>query len=136
MKFALLVAGTAGFAMLAVFAIPGTVVGSASVGFHHVVERSGFAQVSLADLNPLRAIFDYEKRRIQTPLTPEQLGFHPSPPMTFSPIAIVPPQSLKLDLSQSFGQQAQMQIEQNNRRMQDMQAYARDPTHWVGPPPN
>lgn len=125
MKFLVPVVVAAGTGVLAVFAVPASFVGMAS----HAVR-----QIHLADLNPIRAVFDYEQQQVRTPMTPQDLGFHASP-MTLSPVIMTPPQSLGVNLGQSFDPQAQMEIEQNNRRMQDMQAYMRDPNHWMGPPP-
>jgi len=124
MKFVLMLVAAACAGALAMAAVPTAIVRSGA---------EDLRQFHLADLNPLRLIFDYEQQRIQTPLTPEELGFHGSP-VVMAPI--VPPPGLKLDLSQSLNPQAQYEIQRNNQRMQDMQAYMHDPSHWVGPPPN
>ena len=124
MKFVLMLVAAACAGALTVVAIPTAIVGSGA---------QELRQFHLVDLNPLRLIFDYEQLRIQTPMTPEQLGFHPSR-VTLTPI--VPPPPLKLDLSQSLDPQARYEIQRNDQRMQDMQAYMHDPSHWVGPPPN
>jgi hypothetical protein len=126
MKFVLLVVAAAGAGALATFAVPTLLFSAAS---------DQLRQIRLTDLSPFRAIYDMEKQQIQPGLTPEQLGIHRSP-ITISPITLPPPQSLKLDLSHAFEAQAELQIQQNERRMRDMQAYGRDPMHWEGPPPN
>ena len=124
MKFVLLMVSAAVAGALTMLALPTTMVGPG------VAE---LRQMRLADLKPLQLIFDYQQKRIRTPLTPEEMGFHGSP-VVLTPIA--PPPALKLDLGQSLDPQAQYELQHNNQRMQDMQAYMRDPSHWVGPPPN
>jgi len=126
MKFVVLVAAVAVVAAAAVSALPPTLVSTVAADLR---------QFRLVDLNPLRAVFDYEQRQIQTPMTPEALGFHTST-MKLTPMSLTPPASLGLNLGQSFDPQAQYEIQQNNQRVQDMQAYMHDPAHWVGPPPN
>jgi hypothetical protein len=66
---------------------------------------------------------------------PEQLGLHTST-VTVTPMMAAPPASLKLDLGRAYQEQAQSQIGQNERRMQDLRAYANNPSQWSGPPPN
>lgn len=94
---------------------------------------AGVLLASAMPVNPVRVVFDYEQHRMQKPPTPEQMGFHGSA-VVLSPIA--PPPPLKLDLGQSLDPQARYELQRNDQRMQDMRAYARDPSHWVGPPPN
>lgn len=124
MKFVILMVSAAVAGALSMFLVPTTIV------------RSGteeLRQFRLADLNPLRLIFDYEQKQRQTPLTPAEMGFHGSP-VILKPIS--PPATLKLDLSQSLQTQGDLGMQQSDRHMQDMQAYTRDPDHQVGPPPN
>lgn len=73
-------------------------------------------------VNPVQVAFDYGQHRIRTPATPG--GFH-SAPVTVAPNA--PPPPLKLDLGQSLQTQAELQIQQSDRRRQDIQAYRHNP---------
>lgn len=85
------------------------------------------ALVALAmPVNPFRAVYNYEQHRIQTPATPEELGLHAS---AVTPMPLAPPPPLKLDLGQSLQTQAELQIQQNDRRTQDLQAYRPNPSH-------
>src|SRR5579863_3386585 len=40
-----------------------------------------FPGFTIADLNPVRAAYDTVKAKIETPMTPEQMGFQTSPPL-------------------------------------------------------
>ena len=135
MKFALLVIVAAVAGALAMFAVPVTVIQSASLDVRGFVDRSGLTEIHLTNINPFRSIFDYEQQQIRMGLTPEQLGIHSSA-ITVTPMRLGPPQVLKLDLSRAFEVQAESQILQNERRMQDLQAYGRHPMHWESLPPN
>ncbi|HEX3432359.1 MAG TPA: hypothetical protein VHT03_15900 [Rhizomicrobium sp.] len=85
--------------------------------------------------NPFRAVFAYEQRQIGDGMTAGDLSIHDSA-IKLSPIPLVPPQSLKLDLSQSFETQAELQLRQNDQRRQDLQVYTHNPSPWSVPPPN
>jgi len=126
MKFVLIVVGAACAGALAMLALPPTVVRAAS---------DGLRQVRLSDINPFRAIFDYEQQRIRQGMTPDELGIQTST-VKFVPVTLTPPPSLKLDLSRAYEAQAESQIHLNERRMQAMQAYTSNPSQWSGPPPN
>jgi len=137
MKFVILVALTACAAALAIFAIPSNLIPSGFGGVGALATRSGLDHFTLADLNPLRFVFDYERQRINAGDTPEQLGFHPSP-VILSPVQM-PTTSLdqfKGPLGPGgYDPQAYMEMQQNNQRMDAMRHYMNDPAHWVGPPP-
>ena len=135
MKFVLMLVGAALTGALATVAVPPILVGPATDGLRQLVSSSGLTQIHLTELNPLRAIYDYEQQQIRTGLTPEHLGIHSSA-ITLSPITLPPPASLKLDLSRAYEAQAESQIQQNDRRMQAMQSYMNNPSQWSGPPPN
>jgi hypothetical protein len=126
MKRLLLVVVAAGAGALTMLAIPTSFVSTAS---------GELREIRLVDLNPFRAIFDSGQRQIRAGMTPEQLGLHPSV-VNVSPMTLPPPASLKLDLGRAFEDQAESQIQQNDRRMQDMQAYTRNPSQWSGPRPH
>lgn len=137
MKFIFLVIGAIFVGALAVFAIPSSVFQSGSDSIHSLTAQTGLKQFTLADLNPLRFIFDYEKQQINTPMTPEQLGFHGSA-VELKPFQMPQTPSFHIDqdaMNRAFAAQAESQIEQSYQRSQALEAYGRDPTHWVGPPP-
>jgi hypothetical protein len=137
MKFVILVALTACAAALAIFAVPSNLIPSDFGGVEMLAARSGLDHFTLADLNPLRFVFDYERQRINAGDTPEQLGFHPSP-VILSPVQMP---TTNLDRFKGplgpggYDPQAYMEMQQNNQRMDAMRHYMNDPTHWVGPPP-
>ena len=125
MKLLVLVVAV-GAGALAVFAVPATIVSAAS---------DQLRQIGLADLNPLRAIFDSEQQKIRAGMTPQALGLRSSS-VTFTPMTLAPPPSLKLDLSRAYEAQAESQIQQVDQHMQTMQAYRNNPSQWSGPPPH
>src|SRR5437016_10378684 len=105
MKFVLLVITAAAAGALAMFAVPSTLIQSASLNVRGFVDSSGVTEVHLTNLNPFRAIFDYEQQQIRVGLTPEQLGIHGSA-IALTPMRLGPPEALKLDLSRAFEAQA------------------------------
>ena len=135
MKFVLLVVAAAAAGALLMVAVPSTLIQSASLDVRGFVDSSGLTDVHLTKLNPFRAIFDHEQQQIRVGLTPEQLGIHGSA-IALTPMRLGPPQALKLDLSRAFEAQAESQIQQNERRMQAMQAYRNNASQWSGPPLN
>ena len=126
MRFVILMVCAVAAGALSMSVVPTTVVSS---GVQEL------RQVRLADLNPLRVIFDSAQQQIQAGTTPEQLGLHSSS-VTLTPMTLAPPASLKLDLSRAYEAQAQSQIDQSIRHSQAMQAYTSNPSAWSGPPPN
>ena len=126
MRFVILMVCAVAAGALSMSVVPTTVVSS---GVQEL------RQFRLADLNPLRVIFDSAQQQIQAGTTPEQLGLHSSS-VTLTPMTLAPPVSLKLDLSRAYEAQAQSQIDQNIRHSQAMQAYTNNPSGWSGPPPN
>ena len=82
MKFAVLVVGAAALGVVATVAIPSDVLESGTAQVQALGDRIG--EIKLVDLNPLRAIYDWEMERIKKPLTPEEMGFHGSA-VTFKP---------------------------------------------------
>ena len=83
-----------------------------------------------SDLNPLRLVFAYERQHVRTGTTPDQLAPKTSLAAT-QPMA--PPQSLKLDLGSAFDGRAESQMQENERRIQALQTYTRNPP--IVPPP-
>jgi len=86
MKFAIQVAAALGVGAVAAFAIPSNVLDSSLSTAQALGDRA--AEIKLVDLNPLRAIYDWEMERVRKGETPEELGFHPStvttPPYSFA----------------------------------------------------
>jgi len=78
MKFAILVVSAASLGALAIFAVPSSLLRSGYSSLQGLVAGSGLTQLNPADLNPLQAVFDFDKQRIQAGQTPDQLGFHGS----------------------------------------------------------
>ena len=137
MKFVVLVAAAASAGAVAVFAVPSTMFSSGAGSFKSLATRAGLDHFTLADLNPLHIVFNYMQQQINTGYTPEQLGFHPSP-VILSPIQMPTTNldSFKAPLGPGgFDPQAYMEMQQNNRRMEDTRNYMNNPTHWIGPPP-
>src|SRR5271155_3285401 len=112
MRFLFLIAAGAGVGALAAFAIPANVVQSTSSTIEEYGTAAGHLPHDLADLNPIRMAYDVVAKRIRQDNTPEQLGFKPSA-VTFKPFVI------------SSGMAAQ--IDPNNRRMEDVHIYPRNP---------
>jgi hypothetical protein len=87
MRFVFLIAAGAGVGAVAAFALPMSVVQSASSTIETVGIAAGRIPHDLADLNPIRMAYDVVQRRIREGNTPEQLGFKPSP-VTYKPIVM------------------------------------------------
>jgi hypothetical protein len=95
------------------------------------------AKFSVADLNPIRAAYDYVAAEIAKPKTPESLGFAPSQPIgPFVDLAGVGA-GFKLDTNwqKMWGASIAQQNQRFNNRMEDVRNYARNPTGWRGAPP-
>ncbi|HUO92278.1 MAG TPA: hypothetical protein VMU22_05110 [Rhizomicrobium sp.] len=74
MKFAVLVGAAAAFGMIAAVAVPSAAIESGALQVQALGDRIG--GIKLADLNPIRAIYDWEAEQIKKPMTPEELGIH------------------------------------------------------------
>jgi len=103
MKFAVLVGAAAAFGMIAAVAVPSSVIGSGEIAVQALGDRLG--EVKLADLNPIRAVFDWEAEQIKKPVTPEELGIHhqeltlrPIDPQTTNSVHIVDLRNRPFDL--------------------------------------
>jgi hypothetical protein len=77
MKFGLLVVAAAAAGVIGVAVMPATMLEKAASATR--TAGSQIAQVKLVDLNPLRALYDWEMTKATTPQTPESLGFKPAP---------------------------------------------------------
>jgi hypothetical protein len=129
----LLVIGAVFAGALAVFLVPSTSPQSGASSMHMLIAQSGLKDFHLVDLNPLHFIFDFEQKQINTPMTPDQLGFHGSPVVLKSyqwpSNSFGPAPALGLG---GFDPQTQYELQQNAQRMQGIQNYMRDAT---GTPP-
>ena len=138
MRFAFLVATAAVVGAVAAFATPASLILSASLTIDAVSTKAGHIPHDLADLNPIRLAYDVVAQRIREGDTPEQLGFKPSP-VTFKPF-VMPTSSFDFNQYRYSGNGIYSgmaaEIEQNNRRMEDMRIYAQNPAAWHGAPPH
>jgi hypothetical protein len=86
MKAAIQIFAAAGLGAAAAFAIPSNVIDQASSTTRALSDR--VAQIKLADLNPVRALYDWQMAHVAKGQTPEELGFHGSavtvPPTSFA----------------------------------------------------
>ncbi len=100
------------------------------------VDLSG---VTVADLDPLRAAYDLVNGKVQAGVTPDELGFHPSPvTLTWPDAKAWPGAGFSLDpgMRNGWARTAEQQTRDFNNRMEDMRNYARSPAGWHGPPPH
>ena len=88
---------------------------------------------AVSDRNPFRTVFDYERGQIPAGATSDQAGGPGSARAYNAPLT--PPQSLRLDLGRAFPAEGQPPIEQNNQRIESLQAYTRNPPDWPPPRP-
>jgi hypothetical protein len=85
MRFLFVIIAAAAMGAVVVFSIPSPALQSMGNSLSHL---------TLADLNPLQLVYDYDKKVIETPMTPEQLGLHPTDTsqMKFTPMTLQPQQ--------------------------------------------
>jgi hypothetical protein len=100
------------------------------------VDLSGF---TIADLNPIRAAYDTVQAKIQSGVTPEELGFHPSAvsatlpdPKNWPGVGL----TLSPGMQNGWASTVTAQMRENSNRMQDLANYARNPAAWRGMPPH
>jgi hypothetical protein len=95
-------------------------------------------QLRTVNLNPVDA-YNRVLPEILKGRTPEELGFHVSPvtaqPGNFRSLNGAPVNA-GATAQNGFASGLVSQIQQNNIRMQDMAAYARNPAAWHGAPPH
>lgn len=118
MKFAVLVIAAAGIGGVAAVAVPSTVLDSGASEVQAFGTR--ISEFKLRDLNPLRAIYDWEMQEIAKQRTPEELGFHTQSTAEFRHI----------DPDQLMGP---VDVTGSSRRMEDLSA--RNRANWRSPPP-
>ena len=121
MRFVVLIAAGACVGAVAAFALPMSVVQSASSTVETVGIAAGHVPHDLADLNPIRLAYDEVMQRVREGNTPEQLGFKSSP-VTFK-LYEMPTSSFNFNRDRYSGNGIYSgmaaQIEQNNRRMEE-----------------
>jgi hypothetical protein len=116
-----------------------TILPSAQISQAARLLSNDIAGHTIADLNPIRATYDTVKAKIQTGMTPDELGFHASPPLN---VTMPDPKTwqgvgftLSPGMQNGWGQTVAAQTRQFNNRMEDMRNYARNPAGWRGAPP-
>ena len=95
-------------------------------------------QFQLSDLNPVKAYEDV-KRKITSGDYGAPINFGSSPKfpsVSFDP-TMLRPKSYDIQFGKdAFARSINSQMNQNYRRMQDLNAYARNPMGWHGAPPH
>jgi hypothetical protein len=97
-----------------------------------------FSKFTIADLNPIRAAYDVVLAKVQTGMTPEELGLHSSPIVVAAPDPKNWPSvgfTLGPSMRNGWTQTLTAQTREFNNRMGDMRSYAGNPAGWRGPPP-
>lgn len=143
MRFVVLVVGGAAAGALAVGA-ERMMVPQNSQMFQAVRALAGnVTSIKLADLNPRKA-YDEVMRKVTSGSLSNSFNFGTSAPGIASSPSFSKVGNLglggKLQIDEASFKRAwasgiASQIQQNNRRMQDMSTYARNPTGWHGAPP-
>ena len=99
--------------------------------------KGDLAKLGIIDVNPLKT-YNNVMRQVTSGAKPD-LGIEQKPlvvsPDSFARMPTFDP-NLGAAGKNGFASGMQSQIEQNNRRMQDMAAYARNPAGWHGVPPH
>jgi len=97
------------------------------------------AGLKLGDIDPLKAYEDV-KRQITSGNLSGSLNLGSAPNVTFPKLGdLSVGNKMQLDegaIRRAIGAGINSQIQQNNRRMEDISAYARNPTAWHGLPPH
>ncbi len=98
------------------------------------------SSIKLADVNPLKA-YETVKREITSGNIGNSLNLGPSyqGPAFPSPGNFNVGRKLQIDdasIKRAWASSINSQIQLNNRRMEDMAAYARNPAGWHGMPPH
>ena len=86
MKFTVLIGVAATMGALMTAFVPSAVLESGAKELDGIKTR--LSGVGLADLNPLRAVYDWEMREVNTPRTPEELGLHPTSTVNLKPVEL------------------------------------------------
>ena len=141
MRFVVLVVGGVATGALSVGAVR-SIVPQNSQMFQAVrALGSDMANFKLGDINPLKAYEDVKRQITSGNIAGSlNLGSPVSIPSFSSPNIgnLGLGNSLHIDnaeMSRAFAAGLNSQIQQNNRRMEDISAYARNPMAWHGAPP-
>jgi len=136
MRFAFLVVGATAVGALSATAIQ-TMIPSTAPTFEAVRALGGnLADFKISDINPAKAYRDVMQKitsgapQISLPKSPT-VELHPISPDVFKPY--------KIDdkaIQRAIAAGISSQVDQNIRRMQDIQAYSRNPAGWHGAPPH
>ena len=139
MRFAFLVAGGVAAGALSVGGARTLVPPNAQM-FQAVRALGGdMADFKLGDIDPLKAYEDV-KRQITSGNLSSSLNLGSGPQVAFPKLGQLSVGSkMQLDdgaMRRAIGAAINSQIQQSNRRMEDMSAYARNPAAWHGMPPH
>jgi hypothetical protein len=137
MRFAFLVAGGVAAGALSVGGVRTLAPPNAQM-FQAVRALGGdMADFRLGDIDPLRA-YEEVKRRITSGNLSGSLNLGSGPQVHgFGELSVG--NKVRLDegaMRRAFAAGINSQIQQGNRRMEDMSAYARNPAAWHGMPPH
>jgi hypothetical protein len=152
MRFGFLVVAAAASGAVSVTAVPMMI--PQGITFPSVVRALGGdpAQfsISLDELNPAKIYADVMQKTLSAPIgAPINIGSSscdPDYPLSFAhgcrhdlpTFGRMQPHVVKIDdaeMKRAMAASINAQIQQSYRRSQDLQAYARDPMGWHGPPP-
>jgi hypothetical protein len=138
MRFAFLVAGGVAAGALSVGGVRTLVPPNAQM-FQAVRALGGnMADFKLGDIDPLKAYEDV-KRQITSGNLSGSLNLGSGPQVKFSKLGELSVNKMQLDdgaMRRAIGAAINSQIQQSNRRMEDMSAYTRNPAAWHGMPPH
>jgi hypothetical protein len=139
MRFAVLIAGGVAAGALSVGGVRTMVPPNAQM-FQAVRALGGdMADFKIADINPLKAYEDV-KRQISSGNLGASLNLGSAPHVTFPRLGdLSVGNKMHIDeaaIQRAIGAGINSQIQQNNRRMEDISAYARNPAAWHGMPPH
>jgi len=136
MRFAFLVVGATAAGALSVTAMQ-TMIPSIAPTFAAVRALGGnLADFKITDINPAKAYRDV----VQKITSGEpQISLPKSPTVELRPISPDVFKPYKVDdkaIQRAIAAGISSQVDQNIRRMQDIQAYSRNPSAWHGAPPH
>ncbi len=141
MRFGLLVVAAAAAGALSVTVVQ-ELMSPAAQSFS-VTRALGFdplkVHFTLADLNPLRLIYDEEMADIAHGHTSAELGLPASKPLGPFTMPSSMTTGFRLDdagMARMRGETIGAQTRLFNNRMEDMRNYAQNPAGWHGAPPN
>jgi hypothetical protein len=139
MRFAFLVAGGVAAGALSVGGVRTLVPPNAQM-FQAVRALGGdMAEFKLGDIDPLKA-YENVRRQITSGNLSGSLNLGSAPQITFSKLGdLSVGNKMQLDdgaIRRAIGAGISSQIQQSNRRMEEMSGYTRNPAGWHGMPPH